>query len=106
MPRESISPTELRMPAVATPAAGSLLSLNLTPASVATIVSAKQTFTVPGLRVGDQVAILSNPITNAVALVQAEVSATDTLRCMFVNPTAGALTPTAGTYTFLVIKGS
>jgi hypothetical protein len=94
------------MPAVATPAAGSLLSLTLTPASVATVVAAKQTFTVAGLNVGDQVSILSNPIVNAVALVQAEVSAANTLRCMFVNPTAGALTPTAGTYTFLVIKGS
>jgi len=102
--REVISPTEIRMPAVATPAAGSLLSLTLTPASVATIVAAKQTFTVAGLKVGDQVVILSNPITNAVALVQGEVSAADTLRLMFVNPTAGALVPTSGTYTFLVIK--
>lgn len=101
---EQLSAQELRMPAVSTPAAGSLLSLSLTPASVATIVAAKQTFTVPGLNVGDQVAILSNPITNAVALCQAEVSAANTLRLCFVNPTAGALTPTAGTYTFLVIK--
>jgi hypothetical protein len=102
--REVISPSEIRMPTVTTPAAGSLLSLSLTPASVAAIVTAKQTFTVAGLKVGDQVAILSNPITNAVALCQGEVSAADTLRLTFVNPTAGALTPTAGTYTFLVIK--
>jgi hypothetical protein len=101
---EDFTVQQIRMSAVATPAAGSLLSLSLTPASVATVVAAKQTFTVPGLNVGDQVAILSNPITNAVALVQAEVSAANTLRCMFVNPTAGPLTPTAGTYTFLVIK--
>jgi len=102
--REVISPTEIRMSLVTTPAAGSLLSLTLTPASVATIVAAKQTFTVAGLKVGDQVAILSNPIANAVALCNAEVSATDTLRLMFVNPTAGPLVPTTGTYTFLVIK--
>ena len=30
----------------------------------------------------------------------------NTLRLTFVNPTAGSVTPTAGTYTFLVIKGS
>jgi hypothetical protein len=101
---EDFSAQQIRMPVVSTPAAGSLVSLSLTPASVAPIVAAKQTFTVAGLKLGDSVAILSNPITNAVALVQAEVSAADTLRCMFVNPTAGALTPTAGTYTFLVIK--
>jgi hypothetical protein len=101
---EDFSAQQIRMQAVSTPAAGSLLSLSLTPASVATVVAAKQTFTVAGLKVGDQVAILSNPITNAVALVQGEVSAADALRLMFVNPTAGALTPTAGTYSFLVIK--
>jgi len=102
---ESLGVNELRMPTSTTPAQGSLLSLSLTPASVATIVAAKQTFTVAGLNVGDQVVILSNPITNAVALCQAEVSAANTLRLCFVNPTAGSLTPTAGTYTFLVIKG-
>ena len=104
MSREVLSPTEIRMPAVDSVAKGSLLSISLTPASVATIVAAKQTFTVAGLKVGDQVAILTHPITNAVALCQAEVSAANTLRLCFVNPTAGALTPTAGTYTFLVIK--
>jgi len=33
-------------------------------------------------------------------------SVANTLRLTFVNPTAGSVTPTAGTYTFLVIKGS
>ena len=102
--REELSVTQLRIPAVDSVAKGSLLSMSLTPASVAPIVAAKQTFTVAGLKVGYQVVILSNPITNAVALCQAEVSAADTLRLCFVNPTAGALVPTTGTYTFLVIK--
>jgi hypothetical protein len=103
---EDLSVQQIRMSTVTTPAAGSLLSLTLTPAQVNTVVAAKQTFTVAGLKVGDYVAVLSNPITNAVALCQAEVSAADTLRLMFVNPTGGNLTPTTGTYTFLVIKGS
>jgi hypothetical protein len=102
--REVISPSEIRMPLVTTPAAGSLLALSLTPAAVATIVAAKQTFTVAGLKLGDQVAILSNPNATAAALCGAEVSAADTLRLTFVNPTAGSVTPTAGTYSFLVIK--
>lgn len=101
---EQLTVTELRMPTVTSVAGGSLISVSLTPASVATIVAAKQTVTVAGLNVGDQVIPLSNPITNAVALTGAEVSAANTLRLTFVNPTAGALTPTAGTYTFLVIK--
>lgn len=106
MSREVLSPTELRMPTVASVAGGSLISLSLTPAAVATIVAAKQTFTVAGLKVGDSVVPLSNPNATAAALCGAEVSAANTLRLTFVNPTAGSVTPTAGTYTFLVIKGS
>lgn len=101
---EELSIGELTIPSVDSPNKGSLLSLSLTPASVATIVAAKQTFTVSGLLTTDHVIPLSNPITNAVAITTAEVSAADTLRVTFVNPTAGALTPTAGVYTFLVIR--
>lgn len=104
MSREVITPTELRMPTVASVAAGSLISLSLTPAIVATIVAAKQTFTVAGLNVGDSVVPLSNPNITAAALCGAEVSAANTLRLTFVNPTVAGVTPTAGTYTFLVIK--
>lgn len=103
---EQFSAQEIRMQAVTTPAAGSLLTLTLTPAIVATIVAAKQTFTVPGLNVGDHVAILTNPNTTAAALCGAEVSAANTLRLTFVNPTAAGVTPTSGAYTFLVIKGA
>lgn len=106
MSREVLSPTELHMPTVASVAAGSLVTLSLTPAAVATIVAAKQTFTVAGLNARDSVVPLSNPNTTAAALCGAEVSAANTLRLTFVNPTAGSVTPTAGTYTFLVIKGS
>jgi hypothetical protein len=104
MSREVITPTELRMPTVTSVAGGSLVSLTLTPAIVATIVAAKQTFTVAGLKVGDSVIPLSNPNTTAAALCGAEVSAANTLRLTFVNPTAAGVTPTAGAYTFLVIK--
>lgn len=62
VPRSSF-PTELRMPTVASVAAGSLVTLSLTPAAVATIVAAKQTFTVAGLNAGDSVVPLSNPNT-------------------------------------------
>lgn len=101
---ESLSLTQLNMPTVTSVAGGSLVSLSLTPAIVATIVAAKQTFTVAGLKVGDSVIALTNPNTTAAALCGAEVSAADTLRLTFVNPTAAGVTPTAGTYTFLVIK--
>lgn len=101
---EDLSVSQLRMPIVTSVAGGSLVSLTLTPAIVATIVAAKQTFTVAGLAVGDSVVPLSNPNTTAAALCGAEVSAANTLRLTFVNPTAAGVTPTSGTYTFLVIK--
>lgn len=105
MSREVLSPTELRMPTVTSVAGGSLVSLTLTPASVGSATVAKQSLSVAGLAIGDSVIPLSNPISNAVALTGADVIAPGLVRLTFVNPTAGALTPTAGTYTFLVIKG-
>ena len=103
---EQLTVTEVTLPEVTSVAAGSRISITLTPASVAAATAAKQTLTVAGLRVGDAVIPLANPITNAVALANAEVSAANTLRLMFVNPTAGALVPTTGTYSFLVIRGA
>ena len=90
------------------PAAGAgpsaLISVSLTPASVATIVVASQSVTIPGVDASDVVIPVQNPISNAVGLIGAKATAANTVSLTFVNPTAGALTPTAGTYTFLVIK--
>jgi|GEM_PF-2854786 len=103
---EELSVQELTIPEVTSVNAGSVVALTLTPAAVVAATAAKQTFTVAGLLTTDKVVRLSDPITNAVALTGAEVSAANTLRLAFVNPTAGSLTPTAGTYSFLVIRGA
>jgi hypothetical protein len=91
---------------VMTPAArgSSLVSLSLTPASVGAATSATQNVTIPGIVVGDVVVPAADPITNATALVAARVASANTVALRFVNPTAGPLTPTAGAYTFLVVK--
>lgn len=106
MSRENLLATQINMPTVTSVAGGSLVALTLTPASVGIATVAKQSLSVAGLVVGDSVIPLANPITNAVALTGADVIAPGLLRLTFTNPTAGALVPTAGTYTFLVIKGS
>ena len=103
---ETLNVRELKMPAAATAYSGGLVQLSLTPASVATIVAPYQNVTIPGVRVGDIVVPLGNPITNNVALVAARVASADTVALQFVNPTAGSLTPTAGTYSFLVLRTS
>lgn len=77
---------------------------SITPASVAAAVVAEQTFTVTGLTTGDKVTVNPPAIANATGIAGARVSAADTLAIRFVNPTAGALTPTAGTYTVLAFR--
>ncbi len=82
----------------------SVIEVSLTPAEVATIVAPAQTFTVPGLKTGDAVIVNPPGQTAGVAIANARVSAADTLSIQFVNPTAGALTPAAGTHIVTVIR--
>lgn len=83
---------------------GSLVALSLTPAEVAAATVAEQNVTVAGLTTSDLVFVGNYTPGNATALAGARVSAANTLTLRFVNPTAGALTPGAGTYNFLVIR--
>lgn len=77
-----------------------LLQASLTPAAVNATTSAEQTFTVPGLLVGDQISALSLQAawTVLVDVVNARVSANNTLAISFQNGTGGSVTPPAGTY--------
>lgn len=81
-----------------------LLAATLTPAQVATITTAEQSFTVPTLKVGDIVFVTSPSHVAGVALANARVSAADTLALTFVNPTAGGVTPAAGSYKIAVFR--
>jgi len=83
----------------------SVIDVSLTPAEVATIVAPAQTFTVPGLKTTDAVISVNPPSQTAgVAICNARVSAADTLSIQFVNPTAGALTPAAGTHRIVIAR--
>lgn len=79
-------------------------SQSLTPVSVAAATAAEQTFTVTGLTTADKVIVNPNATGAGVALASARVSAANTLALTYVNPTAGALTPAAGTYTIVAIR--
>lgn len=80
-----------------------IIEASLTPASVAAATVAAQTLTVTGVSASDNfVKCIKTPITNATALVDAVQNGANSISARFVNPTAGALTPTAGTYVFLV----
>jgi hypothetical protein len=72
-----------------------ILQTTLSPAQVAANTTAEQTFTVNGLLVGDQVAV-TKPTTQAgIGIVNARVSAANTLAIAFSNNTGGGITPTA-----------
>jgi len=78
-------------------------SPTLTPASVAVNTVAEQDFTVTGVKAGDKIVGVQNPdFGNATGVVGVRVKADDTIAIRFVNPTAGALTPGAGEWDFLI----
>ena len=81
-----------------------IYSQTITPASVATIVCAEQTFTVTGLTTADKVFYNPPATGNSTSAAQVRVSAADTLAVMYCNPTLGALTPGAGTALIIAIR--
>lgn len=83
-----------------------LTSLTIDPASVATITTAEQTFTVPGLRVGDAVFVNKPSLTTGLGVANARASAANTLAITFVNPTAGGVDAASETWTVLTVRAS
>lgn len=77
---------------------GTLYSETLTPVAVAASTSAEQTFTVSGLVTGRSVVVNGPAPTAGTGIVNARVSAANTLALTFGNFTAGSLTPASGTY--------
>ncbi len=64
-------------------------------AETATITTAEQTVTVPGLEVGDMVYVSKPTAQAGIGVVGVRVSAKDTLAITFTNPTASGVTATA-----------
>lgn len=79
-------------------------SQSVTPASVSPATAAEQTFTVTGLTTADKVFMNPAATGNATGVCSCRVTASNTIGITFVNPTAGALTPGSGTYTFVAIR--
>ena len=76
----------------------------LTPASVAAQITAEQTFSVLGLTTADKVIVNGPAPTAGTGIVNARVSAADTLALAFINTTGGPLTPASGIYTVLAFR--
>lgn len=76
----------------------------INPAAVAAGTSAEQTFTVAGLAVGDIVVVNKPTATTGVGIVNARVSAANTLALTFMNATAGSVDPASESYTILAFR--
>lgn len=70
----------------------------LTPASVGANTTMEQTFTVPGLQVGDSLDINKASHQVGLAIGNVRVSAANTLAIQYINTTAAAITPTSEQY--------
>lgn len=74
-------------------------------ASVAANTTTEQSFTLRGLKPGDFVSVVKPSLNAGLGIVNARVSATDTLAIKFVNATAGAVDPALETYLVFWFRG-
>lgn len=81
-------------------------SPSLTPASVAANSAAEETFTVTGLKTADTLVVNMPGATADLGLVNARVSAVDTLALTFMNTSGGSRTPPAGAYKVVAMRAS
>jgi hypothetical protein len=77
----------------------------MTPASVAAAITVEQTFTVTGINSNDIIILNPPSITAGIGIAGVRASAKNTIAITFINTTAGALTPPAGSYNIIAIKG-
>lgn len=75
-----------------------LISQSINVASVAANTTAEQTFTVPGLKLGDFVEVNKPSNSTGLGIVNCRVSAADTLAITYGNFTGSAIDPAAETY--------
>jgi hypothetical protein len=79
-----------------------LLTVSLTPVSVAAASSAEQALGFTGVAASDNCAMVNHPAqSNAAAPVSIRVTGANTIAVTYINPSAGAVVPPSGSYTLL-----
>lgn len=78
---------------------------SLTPASVAANITVEQPFTIIGINSGDIIIVNPPSLKAGIGIAGVRASAKDEISITFINTTAGALTPPAGTYNIVAIRG-
>lgn len=85
-------------------AAMGIATVTIDPASVATITTAEQTFTVPGLKTGDLAFVNKPSLTAGLGVAGVRVSSANTLAITLVNPTAGSVDAASESWSVLWIR--
>lgn len=74
-------------------------------ASVSAATTSDQSFTIPGVLLGDIVVVIpASTLNTGLSVSHAIATGTDTVSIRFMNATAGALNPASATYTLLVFR--
>ena len=81
-----------------------VVSLTVDPASVATITTVEQTFTLNGVKVGDMIFANKPSCTTGLGIAGVRATAANTVGVTFVNPTAGSVDAASETWNFLVVR--
>lgn len=83
---------------------GVVFDFTYNPSSVSTITTAEDTVTVYGLRVGDFVMVNKPSHETGIGIVNARVSADNTLAITLMNPTAGSVDEASETWYGIVFR--
>lgn len=82
------------------------VDVTLDPASVSANTTDEQTFTVDGARTGDMVHVTKPSHTAGLGIVNARVTATDTVAIQFMNTTGSPIDPPSETYRIYLFRWS
>lgn len=81
-----------------------LLEASVAPSSVGATTTSEQTFTLTTLELNDIVIPIKPTHQAGLGIVNARVTAADTVGITYMNTTGGAITPTTETYKFLIFR--
>jgi len=82
------------------------VGINITPSAVATVTTATQTFSLPGLQTTDIVTVIgyNGTQTAGIIIAEADCLTPNVISIQFGNVTAGSVTPASGIYTVQVVR--
>lgn len=80
------------------------VDVTIDPSTVNANTTSEQTFTVTGARDGDDVSVVKPSHTTGLGIVNARVSATDTVAITFMNPTGSNIDPPSEEYRFYLYR--